>query len=201
MSETPEKDPKGDMMPFVPEGYEDLDYRNYKFDRCLTRMDSRGPFDKEDVVAALLSARGALGIAAGYLGRSRSSLVRWLKAHPTINAVVADYKATQLDAVEVNTFDAAIIDNEGADRRFLLTTLGKERGFSSRSEVTGKDGEPLMIADLSKMSNDQLRELKAIAERNNNDGENRPTGDSGSASIRDGEPEDDRPDSSDEEAV
>ena len=159
-------DTPGDMLPFVPDGYEFLDYRNYDFKRCLTRQDTRGPFDEEDVVAALLYARAGIGIAAGYLGRSRSSLTRWLKAHPSVMAIVEDYKQTQLDAVEINTFDSAIVDSDGADRRFLLQTKGKERGFSSRQEVTGKDGEPLMIADLSKMSNDQLRELKEFAERN-----------------------------------
>lgn len=158
------EDPKGDMIPFIPEGYETLDYHNYDFNRCLTRQDRLGPFDEEDVVAAILSARGAVGIAAGYLGRSRSALMRWLKANSRILAIVEDYKATQLDAVEVNTMDSAIYKDDGADRRFLLQTIGKERGFSSRQEMTGKDGAPLALADLSQMSNGQLRKLKDLAD-------------------------------------
>lgn len=131
------------MIGFIPFGFEQLDYLNYDFENCLTRQDVSGPYDKEDVVAALLMSRGAVGEAALLLGRSRSNLISWLAQHPDVQAIVYDYRQAQLDIVERTTIEHAVIFGEGPDRRFLLQTIGKDRGYSSRVEATGKDGGPV----------------------------------------------------------
>lgn len=119
-----------------------LDVANYDFSTCPTRVDAIGPIYREDAYAALVHSNGHIADAALLLGRQRGQFARWLKAHPEFSVLQDDLVETDLDTVERSVFDAAK-SGDGANARFLLTTKGKNRGYSTRTELTGRDGEAI----------------------------------------------------------
>lgn len=136
---------------------------SYCFEECETVVDPKGPMWTPDVVAALVRSNGNLGQAASHLQRSRDSLKRWVESKPEVQEALLGIRATLLDEVETTQFDLAIVHKDGAAGRFLLQTLAKDRGFITRVEQTGKDGEPLQppSVDFTKLSLDTLKELDA----------------------------------------
>lgn len=133
----------------------------FDFDLCLTALNPTGPIIKSDVVRALVLSNGNLSVLAAAVGRSRSAGKRYIDAHPDVKEVYETLIERKLDKVEDCQFNAAISGDTAAGR-FLLQTLGKDRGFVTRTEQTGKDGEALMPPsyDYSKMSTEALLELK-----------------------------------------
>lgn len=123
-------------------GLSDLDIESYAFQVCQTYTEPKGPYVKKDVVYAVLHANGNLGKAAKLLGRSRGGLKRWIDAQLDVQELLLDMKEARVDNVEEKQYELADL-GDGAAGRFILQTAGKERGFTSRSELTGKDGKPL----------------------------------------------------------
>lgn len=123
---------------------------NYDFTNCPTRRRDKPhePYYIEDVVAALTVAKGSLTNAARMLGRTRRNLTVWIDKTPEMMEFSNDLRDGMLDRIEQNAFHQAA-EGDGPMIRFLLQTLGKDRGYSVRNEQTGKDGAALVPADVS----------------------------------------------------
>ncbi len=69
---------------------------------------------------------------------------RWMKEDPEFSDRVAQIKDTAIDYVESQLFKQ-IAGNVPQSTIFFLKTRGKDRGYTERHEVTGKDGAPIEI--------------------------------------------------------
>lgn len=124
--------------------FDAIDHENYDFAGCLTRRDRFGPYYDADVVAAIRVAQSSLIHIANLLGRNRNRVRDLIYSRPDLKAVFDETRETLLDHVEVSVFTSAL-NGDGPNQRFLLSTIGKSRGYSTRQELTGQDGAPMRI--------------------------------------------------------
>lgn len=125
----------------------------------------------EQIAQALEANGGILADAARAMtdaGRpiSRRSLYNYIQRHPQLQEVVEDQHATLVDTaqswlrrhVEAGDMKACI---------YVLNTLGKDRGFTTRTETTAANGAPLTSEPQERVQLDQftveeLEQLEAI---------------------------------------
>lgn len=152
-----------DIEEFLPEVTARVAAEEYNFTKCATALDRNGPYHKQDVIAALLSTEGTLSRAAMLLGRSRARLRDYVYRNPDVLTWFDDLKEGSIDIVEHHHMKAAVNGDLGAGR-FILTTLGKDRGYSTRLEQTGKNGVPLLppTLDFTALSTKALKELREL---------------------------------------
>lgn len=111
----------------------------FDFSTVRTRMDRSVPFSEFDVAAALAYTNGNLTTASRLLGRSRRSVEGFVTRNTALLEFLEDIVAAKLDMIEEQNFDLGMQGDPGT-MRFVLQTLGKQRGYSTRAEVTGKGG-------------------------------------------------------------
>lgn len=118
----------------------------YDFRNCETRLNKFGPYNRTDVLFAAVVTLGTLADMAELLGRRRGSLKEYISAHPEVREFIEDIREGAIDKIETEEIKSALA-GDPTSRRFILTTLGKNRGFSTRTEQTGKDGGPIDHTD------------------------------------------------------
>lgn len=133
----------------------------YDFQNCETRLDRFGPYNKHDVVAAILVSKGTFSQMAVLLGRNRSRVRDYVLARPDVKEIFDDIREGMLDQLEADTFHSAMA-GDPTDRRFLLTTVGKNRGYSTRTEATGADNAPLIPVNMDKLKDAPTADLKSV---------------------------------------
>lgn len=145
--------------------YMDLDYENYDFENCESSLFRALPPIEIDVYAALMKARGNLTNAARLLGRPRRVLTDFMTTLPELYQVLDEIRHQRLDAIEERVLDAAEAGSP-SEAKFILTTLGKDRGYTTRIENTGKDGAPLDRVVRDRISDDQLLRIAQEVQAN-----------------------------------
>lgn len=110
---------------------------------------SQPKYRPESVIAALEASRGMVATAARALGCSRNTIAAYAKRHAAVREALEDQRELMTDAAEGKLYDRIGAGDAWAVC-FYLKTQGKERGYVERSELTGKDGAPLVdhAADL-----------------------------------------------------
>lgn len=98
------------------------------------------PLDVEEARTALWLASGNIGKAAARLKVPSNRLRKFVNASARLTEVVAEAREMMVDIAESNIMDA-LMEAEDYTRRdamskFVLTTLGKERGFSTSTTIT-----------------------------------------------------------------
>ena len=99
--------------------------------------------DKAEVIQAMVACEGLPRPATVMLNTTRRKLLDFIQQDPELVELQNELREGVLDDVE-NVVIKSAKDGDGANGRFILQTLGKERGFTTRTENTGKDGEPLV---------------------------------------------------------
>ncbi len=141
-----------------------VDMDNYNFIDCPTAVKSKGPFHKQDVVAAVLKTGGVYSEMALLLNRRRQSVKNYIHSNRDVLLFFTDIRESLLAEVERPAFEQALNGNPSM-QRFMLSTLGKDRGYTKRLEQTGAGGGPIDIVASPK---EQLKEkVKLIADRSN----------------------------------
>lgn len=134
----------------------------YDFSQSRTRVDVYAEFEKNDVIAALVTTGANFAKMASLLGRSRAKVHDFVFRNPDLVSVLRDVQETMLDFME-HGLKVNALKGDSADRRYALSTLGKERGYSSRSEMTGAGGGPVSVAnvvDASSLTPEQREALR-----------------------------------------
>lgn len=111
---------------------------------------------------ALLKCHGNLLRAALVLKVDRSALYDFIDRNPGLHEVRKAAREALLDVAE----DRLAYHIEGGDIRaitFYLKTQGKDRGYTERQEITGKDGGSILArqeaASLKDLSPEELAKL------------------------------------------
>lgn len=118
----------------------------------------KGPYDMEEVMRVAVEQRGNLTAMARELGRSRPKLVAYVNKTPEVLALLEDIREQVVDQAEQNIY-AAVDAGDLAASKFVLQTLGRDRGYVERKQVEGS-------LDLNFDPKAELeRKLASIAER------------------------------------
>ena len=129
---------------------------------------SRQPrFTIDQIAEALRSAAGIRSGAAALLGCSPSTIKRYVDRYETLARIEKEVVEFTLDLAESRLLDAI---NEGnlTAVMFYLKTKGKNRGYSERHQLEGKDGGPVEVKaklDFSGLSPDAVKFLQSVVQR------------------------------------
>ena len=122
--------------------------------------------DEKKVIGTLTAARGNVSLASEKLGVNRRTIHRHMKKNPALRQVVEDCREQVLDRAEENIFEAAE-KGDLAACRFILSTLGKARGYSTRKEI-----EPPRVRTLEELPSNELLAFRQERLRNGEEIEN-----------------------------
>lgn len=119
-------------------------------------MVNKERFSTGTVIEALKKARGVKAVAAQILKCDRHTVDNYIKRHPTVRRAYEEQRETLIDVAEGKLI-TKIEGDEWPAIKFVLTTLGKDRGYSERHEITGF----LRNLDMDKLSMEQLDRIIA----------------------------------------
>lgn len=105
-------------------------------------VDERAQFSREAFVKAIEGSRGIKTTIAARMGCSRQTVDNALERWPELRAALKDERESIVDLAE-NKLLKAVANDDMRAVLFVLETLGKDRGWSKRTEVTGADGGAL----------------------------------------------------------
>ena len=97
---------------------------------------------KKTIADTLEQFRGGVYLVASELGYSHTAIYKWLKKYPELQELKDSFDGRMVDKAEYNLHEAVETGDPWAVK-YALSTKGKDRGYTERQELTGKDGEPL----------------------------------------------------------
>ena len=92
-----------------------------------------------DIIKALEETHGMIYLAASALGCSPHTVYRHAAKNPKVQDVIDSYRGKLVDKAELK-LEQAVMNGEPWALTLTLKTLGKQRGYVERQEVTGADG-------------------------------------------------------------
>ena len=98
--------------------------------------------NKELFLIALEKTLGIVSAACKEIGISRDTYYKWLRDDPEFKKKVDDMNEYQVDFVENQLFKKIKAGSERAIL-FYMKYKGKNRGYASRTEITGANGDDL----------------------------------------------------------
>ena len=134
-------------------------------------MARKEEYTVEQVIEALQKTAGVKSQAARRLGCDRMTIHRYCERYPEINQAYKNERESLIDVGESKLIK--MVQDEGHSHhynsvRFLLQTIGRERGWNENYEVDIANiqgaAEALDI-DLSNLDKDELRMLRSILKK------------------------------------
>lgn len=96
------------------------------------------------MIAALKATKGSVYLAAERLGCSHQTVYNYIDRYATVKDAYEFESGRTLDVAELALYKA-IQDGESWAVKFILSTKGKNRGYTERTELTGAEGGPVPI--------------------------------------------------------
>lgn len=115
------------------------------------------------IVHALERQLGIVALAASDLGISRQALQQRINRSAVLRAAIRTIHETSLDAAEACLMNQVLKLKDPAQIRFYLSCKGKHRDWTTRSEVTGRNGEAIDIkSSIEGLSDEQAALLERL---------------------------------------
>ncbi len=92
------------------------------------------------VIEAIRAARGVKAAAAQALGCSRQTAANYIDRYPAVREAYQEARDTSLDLAESKLI-VLVEREEWPAIRFMLVTLGKDRGYIERQEMAQMGGD------------------------------------------------------------
>lgn len=121
-----------------------------------------GRLTTDKVIPKVHELRGNLSAVARALGVSRTTLYKFLQAHPTAQQAVEEARETMLDHAESMLY-RKVLDGDTTALIFFLKTQGRRRGYVERVETTGRDGGPVQIEARYEIAQSIMNDPEALA--------------------------------------
>jgi len=102
------------------------------------------PINKTKAIEAIKGSGGIISTIAKRLDCNWATAKKLISRWPDAEVAYRDEKEQLTDMAET-TLLSAIRAGDIQAAKWYLSTIGKDRGYSERHEVTGKDGESLQI--------------------------------------------------------
>ena len=99
---------------------------------------------RDSVIVELTRHRGKLARTARALGIQYGVLHRMVSDDETLQDIITSVREDLVDTAEETITKAVAAGSERASI-FILSTLGRNRGYAERVEVTGKNGEDIQV--------------------------------------------------------
>ena len=97
-----------------------------------------------DIIAALEKTHGMVYLAAESLGCAPVTIYRRAEKDKKVQGVIDDQRGKLIDKAELK-LEQAVMAGEPWAVTLTLKSLGKNRGYVERQEVTGADGSPQKV--------------------------------------------------------
>jgi hypothetical protein len=114
----------------------------------------------EAVDAKLREVNGNLAVVGRHFGVNRSTVWRFVRKHPSLQAVMLDCREERIDLAE-SALDRAVQNGEGWAISLTLKTIGKSRGYVERTQVDVRETD----AEIDRCIEQELAALAALAAR------------------------------------
>lgn len=101
-------------------------------------------YTPQQIADTLNETRGMVFLAAKKLGCSDETIYNYAKRYKAVGDALRQQRGQFVDMAELKLWNA-VNEGEAWAVQFALRTLGKERGYVERQEVTGKDGGGIEI--------------------------------------------------------
>ena len=99
---------------------------------------------KKAIIEAIKDSGGIMSTIARRLGVTWHTADTWVKQYDETKQALQDEREAILDLAESTLF-RNIKDGNSPDAKWLLSTMGKNRGYNERQEITGVDGGPIDV--------------------------------------------------------
>lgn len=100
--------------------------------------------NKQKVIKALNETKGAVYLSAKRLGVSHTAIYDYINKYDDIREVKEFYTEELNDIAELK-LRQAVQNGEAWSIKYQLSTQGKARGYVERQEITGKDGNSIVV--------------------------------------------------------
>lgn len=107
-------------------------------------MANKARLNKSRIIDALHETEGAVYLAAKMLNCSHTTVYKYVNDYPDVKAVKEYYDGSLVDYGE-KALRTAVKSNEPWAVKYVLSTKGKDRGYTERKELTGGGGEPIRV--------------------------------------------------------
>lgn len=124
-------------------------------------MGNQNRYAAAQVIEAIQRARGVKAVAARILECSRQTVDNYIERYVTVRAAYEEQRETLIDVAEGKLIKK-LDEDEWAAIKFVLTTLGKSRGYTERQEITGAEGGPIEHEDVGLTDEKRIARLVAI---------------------------------------
>lgn len=104
-------------------------------------------YSSQEVIAALKLTKGMKTLAAKHLGCDPRTVYNYCERFPTVEAACKHQRRELVETAELQLWQAVQRGMPWAIQ-LVLRTLGREDGFSERTEVTGANGGPIEHAHI-----------------------------------------------------
>lgn len=94
---------------------------------------------RAEIYEALIAAQGNISMVVRELGSTRKYVIETINSTPELVALLEDIREAHIDNSEQNIF-ADVAKGDQSASRFVVSTLGKKRGWSPGVEGSGKNG-------------------------------------------------------------
>lgn len=101
-------------------------------------------FTNAQIIEGLNSMNGMVYLAARKIGCNPQTIYNRMKTNTAIREACDNARGELIDISE-QKLRAAVLNGEPWAVAMVLKTLGKNRGYVERQEVTGADGKPMNI--------------------------------------------------------
>lgn len=108
------------------------------------RPDGATARTEDEVRQALAVCKGLIHLTASKLGVTDRTMYNYLERWPDLKEAIKEQRELRVDVAELSLCNA-VAKGEPWAVCFTLKTQGKNRGYTERHEITGKDGEELVI--------------------------------------------------------
>lgn len=108
-------------------------------------MDRRkGKFTEKDVIDALTASKGMVYVAARRLGCVANTIYNYAEKYPAVKEAMTQERGLMVDTAEIALYKA-VQNGEPWAVSLTLKTIGKDRGYTERQEISGPDGSAIEI--------------------------------------------------------
>ena len=128
-------------------------------------------YTQATVIEAIKAARGIKATAAASLKCSRQTVTNYIERYPAVKAAYEEAIQTSIDLAQSKLI-VLVEREEWPAIRFLLATLGKDRGFTERTETpspTAGKGIASLGGDLDEQRRQFEDEIQKVYGEKNDD--------------------------------
>lgn len=101
-------------------------------------------YTKKEMIEALTACKGMVYVAARRLGCAANTVYNFIEKYPEVKAAMQQERGVLIDIAEI-ALAKAVQNGEPWAVSLTLKTIGKDRGYTERQEITGADGNAIEI--------------------------------------------------------